>query len=397
MSPPRLRAARRYGEQAALLLLDVDHFKQINDNHGHKAGDRALKDDRGDRCAGGCGPATSSRGSAATSSPCCCRTPAPSRRTRSPRICVASCASRACRRRRDDAVGVGQHRDRADRSRHPLRADRPGRGRSGDVRGQARRPARTAQRDVARSAARATWRATGLAPIPTALVGLPAACSSRRKPSTASACSSSSAASPATSPVSLKSIADAENLPLAYLERIVALLKRANLVESTRGAHGGYQLARAPEDIAMNEVVLALEGTVAPMDCFVEEEGDGRVLCSHHDDSGRACATKLLWTRVQANVLKTLADTTLAELVEFQIPPARARARSSRRRPPSKTQGDHARARDPQPPCPGRGQADPQGRQPDRRPRRDPCADGPQRLRQVDARQRDHGSPEPRP
>ena len=123
---------------------------------------------------------------------------------------------------------------------------------------------------------------------------------------------------PGNRPVSLKSIADTENLPLAYLERIVALLKRANLVESTRGAHGGYQLSRSPEDIAMNEVVLALEGSVTPMDCFVEEDGDGRVLCSHHDDSGRGCATKLLWTRVQANVLKTLADTTLAELVEFQ-------------------------------------------------------------------------------
>ncbi|HEV7807943.1 MAG TPA: Rrf2 family transcriptional regulator [Solirubrobacteraceae bacterium] len=131
---------------------------------------------------------------------------------------------------------------------------------------------------------------------------------------------------PAGKPVSLKAISDAENLPLAYLERIVALLKRASLVESTRGAHGGYQLSRAPEDIAMNEVVLALEGSVAPMNCFVEEDGDGRVLCSHHDDSGRGCATKLLWTRVQANVLKTLADTTLAELVEFhnrQLTPPR--------------------------------------------------------------------------
>jgi DNA-binding IscR family transcriptional regulator len=42
------------------------------------------------------------------------------------------------------------------------------------------------------------------------------------------------------------------------------------------------------------------------------------VLCSHHDDSGRGCATKLLWTRVQVGVLKTLAHTTLAELVDFQ-------------------------------------------------------------------------------
>jgi Rrf2 family cysteine metabolism transcriptional repressor len=135
---------------------------------------------------------------------------------------------------------------------------------------------------------------------------------------------------PQAQPVSLKAIADAENLPLAYLERIVALLKRAELVESTRGAHGGYRLARAPEDIPMDEVVLALEGTLAPMECFVDDRSeDGRVLCSHHDDSGRGCATKLLWTRVQIGVLKTLAHTTLAELVDFharQLPRERDQA-----------------------------------------------------------------------
>lgn len=120
-------------------------------------------------------------------------------------------------------------------------------------------------------------------------------------------------------PVSLKAIADSENLPLAYLERIVALLKRAELVESTRGAHGGYRLSRPPEDVSMDEVVLALEGSLAPMECFVDDRSDdGRVLCSHHDDSGRGCATKLLWTRVQAGVIRTLAQTTLAELIDFQ-------------------------------------------------------------------------------
>lgn len=120
-------------------------------------------------------------------------------------------------------------------------------------------------------------------------------------------------------PVSLKAIAASENLPLAYLERIVALLKRADLVQSTRGAHGGYTLARSAHDIAMDEVVLALEGSLAPMECFVDDRSDdGRVLCSHHDDSGHGCATKLLWTRVQIGVLKTLSDTSLAELIEFQ-------------------------------------------------------------------------------
>jgi Rrf2 family cysteine metabolism transcriptional repressor len=119
-------------------------------------------------------------------------------------------------------------------------------------------------------------------------------------------------------PVSLKSIADSEGLPLAYLERIVALLKKAGFVESTRGAHGGYRLAQAPEEIRMDAVIGALEGGVAPMSCFVDDSGgpDMRVLCSHHDD-GELCATKLLWTRVQGGVIRALQTTTLAELVAF--------------------------------------------------------------------------------
>lgn len=126
----------------------------------------------------------------------------------------------------------------------------------------------------------------------------------------------------APTPVSLKAIAEAEALPLAYLERIVALLKKAGLVEATRGAHGGYRLTRQPSEIHMDEVVLALEGGVAPMTCFMSEDGQspissGRVVCNHEADSGHGCATRLLWTRVQGGVVKALAQTTLAELVTF--------------------------------------------------------------------------------
>ena len=116
-------------------------------------------------------------------------------------------------------------------------------------------------------------------------------------------------------PVSLKAVAAVENLPLAYLERIAALLKKADLVEATRGAHGGYVLARPAEEITMDAVVLALEGAIAPMDCFFDDR-DGRVSCSHHSD-GELCATKLLWTRVQMGVIKSLQRTTLGELVDF--------------------------------------------------------------------------------
>jgi len=117
-------------------------------------------------------------------------------------------------------------------------------------------------------------------------------------------------------PVSLSTIAEAELLPLSYLEHLVAKLREADLVTSTRGAHGGYQLARPPEEIEMLEVVQALEGPIAPMECF-HEEREGKVLCSHEADGGRACATKVLWTRVQGGVTKALAGTTLAELVVF--------------------------------------------------------------------------------
>lgn len=118
-------------------------------------------------------------------------------------------------------------------------------------------------------------------------------------------------------PVSLKAIAEAEGLPLAYLERIVALLKKAGFVESTRGAHGGYRLARTPGEIRMDDVVLALEGAVAPMTCFVDDTESNRVLCNHEADRGHGCATKLLWMRVQGGVMEALGKTTLAELVTF--------------------------------------------------------------------------------
>lgn len=119
-----------------------------------------------------------------------------------------------------------------------------------------------------------------------------------------------------TEPVSLTALAEAEGLPLSYLEHLVAKLRHAGLVGSVRGAHGGYRLARHPGEITMLDVVQALEGPIAPMECF-HETPEGRVLCSHESDGDHACATKLLWTRVQGGVTKALAGTTLTELVEF--------------------------------------------------------------------------------
>jgi Rrf2 family transcriptional regulator, cysteine metabolism repressor len=126
-------------------------------------------------------------------------------------------------------------------------------------------------------------------------------------------------------PVALAAVAEAEQLPLSYLEHLVAKLRRAGLVESQRGAHGGYRLARPAAEIEMLEVVQALEGTIAPMECF-QTDPEGTVFCSHETDGDHACATKLLWTRVQGGVTRALAGTTLAELVEFAQQNDRKRA-----------------------------------------------------------------------
>jgi Rrf2 family cysteine metabolism transcriptional repressor len=130
-------------------------------------------------------------------------------------------------------------------------------------------------------------------------------------------------------PISLGSIADAEGLPLAYLEHLVQRLRRAELVESHRGAHGGYTLARTAESISMADVVRALEGDIAPIECITADPERGLV-CVREDAPGNdPCPTKLLWTRVQGSVVRTLTEMTLADLIS----PARTRERKHPARP----------------------------------------------------------------
>ena len=115
-------------------------------------------------------------------------------------------------------------------------------------------------------------------------------------------------------PVPLAEIASKDGLPLAYLEHLVARLRKAELVSSRRGARGGYLLARPAEEITMAEVVEALEGSIAPIECITADP-DGSVVCSRETDPEHACPTKLLWTRVRFSIVRTLQDTTLSELV----------------------------------------------------------------------------------
>jgi Rrf2 family transcriptional regulator, cysteine metabolism repressor len=124
-------------------------------------------------------------------------------------------------------------------------------------------------------------------------------------------------------PISLGVIADAEGLPLAYLEHLVQRLRRAELVESRRGAHGGYTLARPAEEISMAEIVRSLEGEIAPIEC-ISSAPDGQLVCAR--EGSEPCPTKFLWTRVQGSIVRTLNEMTLADLIR----PPRTRKNSEK-------------------------------------------------------------------
>lgn len=119
-------------------------------------------------------------------------------------------------------------------------------------------------------------------------------------------------------PASLAQIAEDNGLPFAYLEHLAARLKKASLVESRRGPRGGYLLARPAGDITMAQIVEALEGQIAPIEC-ISSTDDG-VACSREDsDPNEICPTKILWTRVQGAIVRSLTDMTLADLTSANL------------------------------------------------------------------------------
>jgi Rrf2 family protein len=113
-----------------------------------------------------------------------------------------------------------------------------------------------------------------------------------------------------TGPASLAEIAADEDLPRAYLEQLVMSLRDAGLVTSTRGAHGGYELARDPGSVRMGEVLRALEGPIAPMICATDDP-EHAVVC----DRSARCTVNVLWVRVRDAVTGALDGMTLADLV----------------------------------------------------------------------------------
>ena len=87
--------------------------------------------------------------------------------------------------------------------------------------------------------------------------------------------------------VSLKTVAERQGISMKYLEMIVSGLKKAELVESTRGKEGGYRLSRSPADYSVGEILRCLEDNLAPVSCIK----DGEIQC----EKASACVTLPMW------------------------------------------------------------------------------------------------------
>jgi len=110
---------------------------------------------------------------------------------------------------------------------------------------------------------------------------------------------------------SLVEIAQVEHLPVGYLEQLAGVLRRAGLIEGTRGAHGGYQLARDPSTVSIGDVLRALEGSVAPVECLSDEYITGN--CVRDSD----CLSQFVWQRIKVGVDTLLDSMTLADVTHL--------------------------------------------------------------------------------
>ncbi|MBN2405264.1 MAG: Rrf2 family transcriptional regulator [Coriobacteriia bacterium] len=110
-------------------------------------------------------------------------------------------------------------------------------------------------------------------------------------------------------PMSTRDIATRRDIPLAFLEQLLATLRREGLVTAVRGAHGGFVLARDAHDISALDVVEALEGPLSPTVC------DGQEPCGR----GGACAAEPVWMQVSTTLREVLGRFDLASLAQRQL------------------------------------------------------------------------------
>ena len=108
-------------------------------------------------------------------------------------------------------------------------------------------------------------------------------------------------------PVPIKAIAERQGIPEAYLEQLVAVLKRAELVTSTRGAQGGYMLSRSPGEITVGQILRALEGGLNLVDCLAEEDACGKSC---------ACPSRIVYQKLRDGLNRLADGITLRDMIE---------------------------------------------------------------------------------
>ena len=108
--------------------------------------------------------------------------------------------------------------------------------------------------------------------------------------------------------ISLNSIAERQHISEGYLEQLMAKLKKAGIVTSTRGAMGGYQLAREPEEISVGDILRALEGSLKAVECAGL---DAQESCQESE----FCVTKYVWKRMNESITRTVDEMKLSDQV----------------------------------------------------------------------------------
>lgn len=110
-------------------------------------------------------------------------------------------------------------------------------------------------------------------------------------------------------PVTLKNIAERQEISENYLEQLFAVLRKAGHVKSVRGAQGGYLLSQSRDSITVGSILRSLEGSLAPVECVVENDP---IKCDRSD----ICVTKLIWEKIRDSVNDIVDSITLGDLVE---------------------------------------------------------------------------------
>ena len=111
-----------------------------------------------------------------------------------------------------------------------------------------------------------------------------------------------------TDAVSIQSIATRQDISVGYLEQLMALLKKAGLVRSIRGANGGYKLGKAPEEISVGDILRVLEGGLEAVIC---PGNDGEGLCQGEE----LCVAKYVWKRINDSITDAVDHMMLSELI----------------------------------------------------------------------------------